>query len=99
MTANHFNYRAGVLHLLAAKSELDEAEKQMLGIFLEIGSLQRANLFQKDHEGREPLAIAIESKNVDFIKIIAGSTASLEHHNWFQFFNIGSLEFLSTLVT
>lgn len=98
VTANFYNYRQGVLHLLASKPRLDENEKALLASFLDKDSMQRVNLFQKDYLGREPLAVAIESKNIDFIEAVACSTASLDRA-WFKFFNIDSPEFLQTLVT
>ena len=98
-TANFYNYRSGVLHLLASKVQLDATEKQWLSELLEPGSLQRVNLFQNNFEGKEPLAVAIESQNMDFIEVVTNATASLQGHKWLQFFNIGSLEFLQTMIS
>jgi len=87
-----------MLHQLALKQRLDEFEKGMLLRFLSAGSMQRGNLWQKNYLGVEPVAMAIENRNLDFIQIVAESEASMDRA-WSCFFNTASFEFAKTLVT
>ena len=47
---------------------------------------------------RDPLAVAIESQNLDFVKIVALSDASLDM-DWNRFFDMTSYEFNQILVS
>lgn len=60
-----------MLHLLASKDRLDEDEKETLTKFLAPGSFQRVNLWQKDYLKKQPLVVAVEAQNLDFIQIVA----------------------------
>lgn len=98
MTINFYSYKQNVLHLLAQKRRLDEKEREFLGKFLAQGNLQRINLWQKDYLSKDPLSVAIETQNTDFIKIVAASDASLDK-DWKRFFDLSSFEFNQVLVS
>ena len=67
-----------MLHILALQSSLESDDQDLLRYLLSKDSLQRINLGQLDFEFKSPLVVAIESSNMDFIKICLESEASLE---------------------
>lgn len=87
-----------MLHLLAQKKSLDDREKEILAKLLAPGSLQRLNLWQKDYMSKDPLGVAIESQNLDFVQVVATNDASLDM-DWNRFFDVSSYEFDQVLVS
>ena len=86
-----------MLHLLAKKKFLTPLEQSLLIKLLAPESLQRINLWQIDYLRRSPLAVAVQSQNLDFIRLVAESDASLDR-GWNEFFDMSSYDFNQILV-
>ena len=85
------NYnRKSIIHILAESQTLDQNQQSLLKYFLDSGSFQRINLFQRDEDFKLPIVLAIENGNIEFIKIICKSEASLKM-KWQDFFDLKSI--------
>jgi len=60
------------LHQLALKKDCDST---LISNLIGAQSLQRENINSKDSEGKSPIIIAIEQKNVNFLNIVSSSTS------------------------
>ena len=81
---------------MAESHTLDKSMESLLNYFLESGSLQKSNLRQRDCDFKLPLVCAIESGNIEFIKIVCKSEASLEI-KWQNFFDLKYLPLVKAL--